>query len=234
MLNAHRRFGWLNFVKATEHRTSSFRVRLDRFIAEPAANRNELAKAHLVSVMGGDTQIAAIAAALSDAGRFTIEGPDIESCGLQMSEAKPQTYRATLQLRGRNRPIRHLIAMSQELASPMMVRQVVLADSHPEFVWSALAKMLGLPGMPDWAEWFHDQLTARNAIRPLLGIGCSPVLIKGSREEFLSWLGGGIRSGTLSLPAENRAIHWPRFGLDHILNPPEVEDPPAPGSVLPV
>jgi len=234
MLNAHLRFGWLQMLKVTTQKTTSFRVRLDRLIVEPAPRRNELAKAHLISVIAGDTQIAAITAGLSEGGRFAVEGPGLASLPVQIGPSKPQTYRATLQLQGRRRPLRHLIAISEELASPMVTTKVVLADSHPQFMWAAVAKLLGLPAMPEWAEWFYDQLLCQNAITPLLGIGCSPVLIHGSREEFLAWLGAGVRSGVLTFPEQNRAVQWPRFGLDHVLRPSEGEEAaPLSESTLP-
>lgn len=218
MLNAHLRFGWLNFIKVTDGKTTSFRVRLDRFIAEPPQNRNQSAKAHLISVIGGDTQIAAIGAGLAEGGHFSIEGPGIEPVRVWLGETKPQTYRATLSLPGRRRPVRHLISLSQEIAGSTVASSVVLIDSSPDFVWQAVAKVFGLPGIREWASWFHEQLEWRNAITPLLGVGCSPILIKGSREEFLSWMGAGVRSGALILPRENRAIKWPSFGLEHLFS----------------
>lgn len=170
-----------------------------------------------ISVIGGDTQIAAISAGLAEGGHFSVEGPGIDPIRVWLGETKPHTYRATLALPGRRRPVRHLISLSQEIARGASVDTTVLIDSSPEFVSQAVAKIFGLPGIPEWASWFHEQLEWRNAITPLLGVGCSPALIKGSREEFLSWLGAGVRAGTLILPKENRAIHWPNFGLEQVL-----------------
>jgi hypothetical protein len=224
MLNAHLRFGWLSFVKVTEKKTTSVRVRLDRLIAEPASNRTQAGKVHLLSVIAGDTQMAAISAALSETSQFMVEGPDVASIRVSFETKKPPCYRASLQLPGRKRPIRHLIAVSEDLASATGATKIVLADSSPEFVWSATAKILGLPGAPEWAEWFHEQLVWRNVVTPLFGIGCSPILIAASRDEILSWLGDGVSSGALSLPLENRAIGWPKFGLHHVFQLPQVTD----------
>jgi hypothetical protein len=217
MLNAHLRFGWLSFFRSTEKKTTSVKVRLDRFIGEPPQKRNQATKAHLLSVIAGDTQMAAITAALSESAHFIVEGPEIPEVRVSLEEKKPQCYRASLQIPGRKRSIRHVIAVSEALASTTGATRIVLADCHPTFVWSSVAKILGLPAIPEWAEWFHDQLTWRNAITPLLGIGCSPVRIDGSREEFLSWLGEGVSSGTLTLPPENQAIRWPQTALRQIL-----------------
>lgn len=72
MKNAHLRFGWLMYVKSTEKTTTSIRVHLDRFIGEMLPEPPRQAKAHLISVLGGDTQIAA---------RFMIRShPELRDC----------------------------------------------------------------------------------------------------------------------------------------------------------
>lgn len=43
---------------------------------------------------------------------------------------------------------------------------------------------------------------------PLLGVGCQPVLIKGNKQQFLSWLGKGVRAGELEFPSNTGAIRW--------------------------
>ena len=75
MKNAHLRFGWLTYVKSTEKTTTSIKLRLDRFIGEVLPDPPRQAKAHLISVIGGDTQIAAVSAAISLGDRFMVEGP---------------------------------------------------------------------------------------------------------------------------------------------------------------
>ena len=64
MKNAHLRFGWLTYVKSTEKTTTSIKLRLDRFIGEALPDPPRQAKAHLISVIGGDTQVAAVSAAI--------------------------------------------------------------------------------------------------------------------------------------------------------------------------
>jgi hypothetical protein len=72
MKNAHLRFGWLTYVKATEKTTTSIKLRLDRFIGEVLPDPPRQAKAHFISVIGGDTQISAISAAISMTDRFMV------------------------------------------------------------------------------------------------------------------------------------------------------------------
>src|SRR6266446_8709064 len=78
MKNAHLRFGWLTYVKSTEKTTTSIKLRLDRFIGEVLPDPPRRAKAHLISVIGGDTQIAAVSAAISLGDRFMVEGPGVQ------------------------------------------------------------------------------------------------------------------------------------------------------------
>jgi len=63
--NAHLRFGWLTYVKSTEKTTTSIKLHLDRFVGELLPDPPRQAKAHLISVIGGHTQISAISAAIS-------------------------------------------------------------------------------------------------------------------------------------------------------------------------
>lgn len=60
MKNAHARFGKLLYRRQTEKTATNLRVFLDAFIGE------ERGKAHLVSVVGGDVQIGALAAAFAN------------------------------------------------------------------------------------------------------------------------------------------------------------------------
>lgn len=208
MKNAHLRFGWLAYFKRTEKTTTTFRLRMDRFIGEVEPDPPRQARAHFLSVLGGDTQIAAVNAAISLGERFEIEGPGVERISVCLGR-NPQTNKGTLQLADRKRPLRHLVGISEEFATPPSATgRTLLADSSPVFVWSSLAHIHGLPGIRHWAEWFYRQLESHRALIPLLGVGCQPVLIKGNKQQFLSWLGKGVRSGQLEFPTRNGPILW--------------------------
>jgi hypothetical protein len=56
MKNAHERFGVLEYTKRMKDTTTRIRLRLDRFIGEVEDARN--GKAHLISVLGGDSDVA--------------------------------------------------------------------------------------------------------------------------------------------------------------------------------
>jgi hypothetical protein len=70
--------------------------------------------------------------------------------------------------------------------------------------------------LPEWADWFADELESHKAIIPALGIGCAPVLIKGEKEQFLSWLSWGVESAAVSLPAATGSIRWPGLSLEDL------------------
>jgi hypothetical protein len=219
MKNAHLRFGWLTYVKSTEKTTTSIKLRLDRFIGEVLPDPPRQAKAHLISVIGGDTQIAAVSAAISLGDRFMVEGPRAQPIRVCL-ERNAQCFKGSVQIAGRKKPVRHLIGLSDEFASSNTSAssgRTLLASSGNQFVWASLAHIHGIPGMPDWADWIAGELNTHKAIIPALGIGCDPVLIKGEKDQFLSWLSWGIESGAIRLPAETGSIRWPSLSLKDIL-----------------
>ena len=221
MKNAHLRFGLLTYVKSTEKTTTSIKLRLDRFIGEVLPDPPRQAKAHLISVIGGDTQIAAVSAAISLGDRFMVEGPRAQPIRVCL-ERNAQCFKGSVQIAGRKKPVRHLIGLSDEFASSNMSAssgRTLLASSGNQFVWASLAHIHGIPGMPDWADWIASELNTHKAIIPALGIGCDPVLIKGEKEQFLSWLSWGVESGAIRLPAETGSIRWPSLRLQDIFLP---------------
>ena len=218
MKNAHLRFGWLTYVKSTEKTTASIKVRLDRFIGEVWPDPPRQAKAHLISVIGGDTQISAVTAAISMRDRFIVEGPDVQPTRVCL-EQNAQCLKGSLQLAGRKKPLRHLIGMSEEFASANMSAssgRTLLAGSDKRFVWTSIAHIYGIPGIPEWADWFAHELDTHHAIIQALGIGCNPVIVKGEKEQFLDWLSWGVESGSIRFPAETGSIRWPSMSLEDI------------------
>ena len=223
MKNAHLRFGWLTYYKRTEKTTTTFKIRLDRFIGEVEPESPRRAKAHLLSLVGGDTQIAAVNAAISMDESFTIEGPDVAPIQVSLGR-NAQTNRASLQLSDRKRPLRHLIGISEELLnSAGSTGRTVLAHSNSAFLWMSLAQIHGLPGIPEWAEWFCARLEKHRAVIPMLGIGCNPVMVKGDKKMFLRWLGQGVQSGLIAFPTTSGRIEWPRVSLAEIFSQRVIE-----------
>src|SRR5579859_2604673 len=218
MKNAHLRFGWLMYVKSTEKTTTSIKLHLDRFIGEMLPDPPRQAKAHFISVIGGDTQISAISAAISMADRFMIEGPEVPPTRVCL-ERNAQCFKGSIQLPERKKPLRHLIGVSEEFALASMwanCGRTLLAGSDRQFVWASIAQIFGIPGLPEWASWVHEELKTHHAVIDALGIGCDPVIFKGTKEEFLDWLGWGVESEAIRFPTETGPIRWPALSLDRI------------------
>jgi hypothetical protein len=217
MKNAHLRFGLLIYVKSIEKATTSIKLRLDRFIGEVLPDPPRQAKAHLISVIGG-TQISAISAAISMGERFMVEGPDVPPIRVCL-ERNAQWFKGSIPLAGRKKPLRHLIGMSEEFASGNMSSnsgRTLLAGSGKQLVWASIAHIYGIPGLPEWADWFADELDTHHAITHALGIGCNPVMVKGEKERFLDWLSWGAESGEVRFPAETSSVRWPSMKLEDI------------------
>jgi hypothetical protein len=170
-------------------------------------------------VIGGDTQVAAVSAAISLGDRFMVEGPGVQPIRICL-ERNPQCFKGSVQLAGRKKPLRHLVALSEEFSSSNVSGssgRTLLASSENRFIWASIAHIHGIPGIPEWADWFADELESHKAIIRALGIGCAPVLVKGEKEQFLSWLSWGVESEAIRFPAATSANHWPSLGLKDIL-----------------
>jgi hypothetical protein len=218
MKNAHLRFGWLSYVKSTEKTTTSIKLHLDRFIGEVLPDPPRQAKAHLISVIGGDTQISAVSAAIAMGDRFMVEGPEVLPTRVCL-ERNAQCFKGSLQLAGRKKPVRHLIGLSEEFASGNVSSgsaKTLLASSDKRFVWASIAQIYGIPGIPEWADWFRGELNTHRGITPALGIGCDPVIVKAAKEQFLDWVSWGIESGAIRFPTETGSVRWPGMKLEDI------------------
>src|SRR5216683_6890672 len=210
MQNAHERFGSLEFIKRTKETTTRVRVYIDRAVLETPKDERGQARAHLLSMIGGDSEIGALWAAVTEGVLFQIQLPDQPSTAASLGP-EAQCFRGSVMVPGRKRPVRHLVAVSAELAKtkPGADREgarTILCDGDPVFVLYRVASRYGLPVAPEWAPWFMRELNQRKLIAPLLGLGCSPVLVKGNKQTFLKWIGRALRERLIRIPAENELI----------------------------
>ena len=98
MKNAHLRMGSLRFTKVLRDTTIDITLRMDRMIAEHDAD-NRSAQCHLLSVIGNDQEIAAIAAAIADEARFYATGPEINRLMITLGK---EAVKPGLRERGRH------------------------------------------------------------------------------------------------------------------------------------
>lgn len=211
MKNAHLRFGTLRYTRRTHDTTIDVRVRMDRLILE--SRQDGCAVAHLVSVAGNDADIGGIWAAILDGRTFGVSGPGIEDVDATLGD-KPECWRGSISIPGRKRPLRHLVAISRELALTAPggdngSRRTILCADDPSFVLYRIARRYGLPVVPEWAKWFSEELQRRKAIMPLTGLGCAPVIVKGSGKEFLHWIGKAVKRGVIQVSNAGGPTMWP-------------------------
>src|SRR6266487_613677 len=160
MKNAHERFGKLVYVRRTEKTATNIRLHLDAFLG------GERGKGDLASVIGGDVEIGAIAAAFANGDRFTVIDPIGAENIVGLAE-KPLLFRGSIVLAGRKRTLRHLVACSQELADTSSDGKLLLISSESTFIWSSLVSHYGLPATPAWGSWMISQLQGQKRIQPL-------------------------------------------------------------------
>jgi hypothetical protein len=180
-------------------------VRVDRLVAEPPPDSRTATDLHLVSVFGGDQEIGATLAAAHEGLRFQVGIGGQEFIGT-LGE-KPVVYRASLQIPGRKRPVRHALILSKALfettfGAKSEARRTVLFDNSAEFVLHRLAVRFGLPVLPEWAEWFRHELDRRRLVEELVGLNCNPIAVKGTKLRMLRMLSQGLRRKAMKIPPE--------------------------------
>jgi len=191
--------------------TTDITMRMDRMVAEHDQD-NQSARCHLLSVIGNDQEIAAIVAAVSEEARFYASGPDFSRLMITLGK-DAATFRGSIAIPGRKRPIRHLVAVSEELSNTRPggrpgARRTILCDDDPKFLLYRIGVRFGLPVLPDWSNWFCGELERHKAIEPLIGVGCSPVVVKGTKKRFLGWIGHALKRGAIQIPEDGRRTLW--------------------------
>ena len=211
MKNAHLRMGTLQFTKVLRDTTIDVSVRMDRLVAEHESDRRS-ARCHLLSVIGNDQEIGAIAAAISDEARFYASGPELNRIMISLGK-DADVYRGSISIPGRRRPLRHLVAVSEDLSRTRAggnptARRTVLCDGDPAFLLYRLGVRFGLPVLPEWSEWFGQEVDRHKAVEPLIGLGCRPVLVKGTKKRFLGWIGHALKRGVIVIPDVAQTSPW--------------------------
>ena len=206
MQNAHERFGKLVYVRRTEKAATNIRVHLDAFVGE------DRGKAHFVSVIGGDVEIGAVAAAFGNGDMFTVVDRTLAESILSLGD-KPLLFRGSIVVAGRKRPLRHLVACSQELADTNSDGKLLLMSNDDTFIWSSLVSHYGLPARPEWGSWMLAELRSQKRIHGLPGFGYEGVAITGTRKQLLALLSRGLRNRQLHFPPKNGPVEWPSLVL---------------------
>ncbi|HLH36242.1 MAG TPA: hypothetical protein VKX41_16335 [Alloacidobacterium sp.] len=209
MENAHLRLGLLEYVRITEKTSTRIRLRVDRYMGEGR-------QAHLLSVFGNDSDVGTITAAVHEKATFSLTFPDGTTKEVSLGE-RASCYKGAVTLPGRKHPVRHLVAVSQELHTNGTSGRTLLLRYRREEAWSTLVSFLGLPAVPAWSDHVLGIVEGKKRIEEIDGIGCEPVLVSAATEEVLEWIGEGLRSGAVAFPSEPGAAAWPRPSIAELL-----------------
>jgi hypothetical protein len=87
-------------------------------------------------------------------------------------------------------------------------RRTILCDDDRAFLLYRIGARFGLPVLPEWSEWFGQMLEHKNTIEPLIGIGCTPVVVKGTKKRFLGWIGHALKHGAVRIPEPGQSALW--------------------------
>jgi len=173
----------------------------------------------LLSIFGGDTEIAAISAAVAGNSAFSLKFPgedgETNLC-VRMGE-NAANMRGTILIPGMSHPVRHLVVVSQALRQNGIDGSTYLLNYSPDVAWALMASVMGLPARPEWSSWVIDQLDLQHRISPLTGFGCNPYSIRATRDELLNILSQGVRSMDLCFPEANGPVLWPSFTVGEYL-----------------
>jgi hypothetical protein len=210
--NAHTRIGRIEC--AIERKKASTRVaaHFERFAIDKQGH------AHMVSIFGNDAEIAALQAAILTDIPLTAITPDGKYHTLRFGE-KAATYKGHIQIQGRQRPLRHLLAFSRAILQNGTEGKVYLLNQDPGLVWATIVSYLGLPGVPEWADAAISWLRRSGKLIEMEGYQCEPLAVSTTREEMLEWIGANVKAKDIPFPEYAGPIFWPQYGLEHIVSP---------------
>lgn len=209
MENAHLWLGLLEYVRFTEKTSTRIRLRVDRYMGEDR-------HAHLLSVFGNDADVGAITAAVHEKATFTLTFPDGSTKEITFGD-NASCYKGAVTLAGRKHPVRHLLAVSQDLHTNGTAGRTILLRYGREEAWAILVSFLGLPADPAWADHVMGVVEGKKRIEEIDGIGCAPVVVSATTEEMMEWIRDGLRSGALIFPEETGAILWQKYSLLEVM-----------------
>src|SRR5205814_9113427 len=111
-----------------------------------------------------------IAAALGNGDLLAVVSPTLAESTVSLGE-KPLLFRGSIVVAGRKRPLRHIVACSQELADTTSDGKLLLISDDDTFIWSSLVSHYGLPATPEWGPWCLPNCGHRDASALFPGLG---------------------------------------------------------------
>jgi hypothetical protein len=212
MQNAHLRLGRLEYQRNSGKTNTHIAVHVSHYVGEKE-------QAHLLSYFGNDAEVAAVTAAIQENHRFELQFPDGSKQRIGFG-ADVSCYKGNLSLPALNKSLRHVVAVSSWLHGNGSAGRTFAMNDEPQtqaLVWATLVSLLGLPADPRWGPHVLDELRHEQKIVPLVGIGCSPVVIEATREEMLEKIGRSRAAGDIPFPEKNGPVLWSTFEMRELL-----------------
>lgn len=95
-------------------------------------------------------------------------------------------YKGAVMLPGRKHPVRHLVAVSQELHTNGTSGRTLLLRYRREEAWATLVSFLGLSTNPTWADHILGVVEQKKRIEEIDGIGCEPRRHRPRRTQYFT------------------------------------------------
>jgi len=212
MQNAHWRMGRLEYRRNSGSTNTRISVHVDRYVGEGD-------DALLISLFGGDAEVGAVTAAIHEKHTFTVTFLDGRQKVVGFGP-DAVCYRGSINLQGRKQALRHLIAISTSLHANGSAGRTFILHLEPdtrELAWATVVSFLGLPADPRWSGPILEAMRAEKKIQRLDGIGCTPAVIHGTRDELLARIGRARSLGLLAFPEKNGPVLWPRYAIRQAL-----------------
>lgn len=206
MKNAHTRMAKLRYVDTVGDTRSNVEVFCERVVADEG-------QTHLLSFFGSDAATSAMIGALYDQRNLDLFLPTGEERRVQMGEHL-LVMTSNISVPGIRHPLRHKLVLSEPFKSNGSNGFTYLLNHEdPVLSWGLVSDKLGLPSIPEWSTHMMIRLERTDRIDPLFGFNCSPVRVRGTREEFLEWIGSAVCEGFLQFPEKNVPMIWPEFNV---------------------
>lgn len=171
-----------------------------------------------MSVFGNDSDVGAITAAVHEKATFSLTFPDGTTKDITLGD-HASCYKGSVNLPERKHPVRHLLAVSEQLHTNGTAGRTLLLHYRRQEAWATVVSILGLPADPAWADYVLGIVERKKRIEEIDGIGCEPVLVSATTEEMLEWISEGLRSRAVALPSETGPVAWPRWTIAELLKP---------------
>jgi hypothetical protein len=213
MQNSHLRLGRLEYQRSSVKTQTHIFVHVSQYFGEAE-------QAHLLSYFGNDAEVAAVTAAIQENHRFDLIFPDGKKQRIGLG-GDATCYKGSLNLPKQKRSLRHIVAVSSFLhANGSAGRTFLINGDVPDLAWATLVSLQGLPADPRWGDHLLETLRQDKKLLPLVGIGCAPAVLQGTREELLERIGQACSTQTLPYPEKNGPILWPSFEMRNALKEP--------------